>query len=127
MSERPIRKVSKKDASPEPSLVWMIQNGVLEPRIFFRNWFEQVAERRFGAKQRWWEAAVELGYIAEWTDSYGRFQVDHLRFEHDPVLYRASLGLPKDRPLMSDNHGNREAYDRLWDRLLEKSEAGDGQ
>lgn len=127
MRERPIRKVRNKDTRLEPDPVWMIQNGVLGPTPFFRDWFGRVAETRFGDKQRWWEASIELGYVTEWTDSYGRFQVDLLRFDFDPVLYRDSLGLPQGLPLVSEHSGNREAYDRLWDRLLEKSEAGDGQ
>jgi hypothetical protein len=111
-----------KDASLEPSPVWMDQNGVLEPRIFFRNWFEQVAEKRFGDRERWWEAAVELGYIAEWTDSYGQFQVEYWGFEHDHVLYRASLGRPQGLPLISELSGNCDRYDRMWDRLLGEKE-----
>jgi hypothetical protein len=93
MSERPIRKVSKKDASLEPDPVWMIQNGVLRPTPFFQDWFERVAETRFGDKQRWWEAAMELGYVCEWTDSYGHLQVELLRFDYDHDLHRESLGL----------------------------------
>jgi len=127
MRERPIRKLRKKDAELQPDPVWIIQNGVLRPTPFFQDWFEQVAERSFGDKQRWWEAAMKLGYVCEWTDSYGRPQFELLRFDYDPGLYRISLGMPDDIPLISENHGNREAYERMWEQLFEEKEAKDGK
>lgn len=110
----------------EPDPVWIIEDGAQRPAPFFLQWWQAVAERQYGDRERWPEAAHKLGYLVSWTDKHGQNHTDLEGFEYDPVLYRASLGLPQELPLISEISGNRDRYDRMWDWLLGEEETRDG-
>ena len=110
------RKLTRKDFEPEPSPVWIEEDGVLKPSPFFLRWWQQVAQRRFGDKERWLEVAQNLGYV--WWNG------DPIGFDYDPLVTRASLGIPKCMPLVSETQ-NTDCYQRLRSWLLsERSEHG---
>ena len=108
-----------KDFELLPDPVWIEEDGVLQPTPFFRNWWEQFAKRRFGDKGRIIDAARGLGYIGicYYDSTTDRAEEGPIGFSYDPALYRESLGLPSNMPLVSNN-GNPNAYQHLWDYLL---------
>lgn len=111
-------KVTKKDLQLLPDPVWVAEDNRLKPTPFFLCWWQLVAERRFGDKGRWLDAAVELGYVIKTHDpKSGGDCYDAAGFEYDPNQYRESLGITPDMPIMSQD-GSPESYRRLWDHLL---------
>ncbi len=119
-----------KDFELLPDPVWIVDNSHIEPAPFFLKWWQKAAERRFGAKERWPDIAYELGYVAKVHDpESGKVYMEPVAFGYDAALYRTSLGIPHDMPLVSESEaGNLKAYRRLWDwLLLEEKEAMSGQ
>lgn len=124
------RKVTTKDMELLPDPVWIVEDSGIKPSRFFLRWWQRVAERRFSDKERWLDAAWELGYIAEIYDAEtGKTYIEPVGFDYNPALARASLGIPDNMPLVSQSEaGNFEGYQQLWDRLLsEEKEAKDGE
>jgi len=103
------RKKARKDFEPEPSPVWVEENNMLKPSPFFSHWWQQVAQLRFGDKERWLQVAQDLGYILSNGEPIG--------FEYDPSLARASLGIAEKMPLFK-SEGNAESYKTLRKLLL---------
>lgn len=110
------RKLTRKDFEPEPSAVWTEENNVVMPTPFFLRWWQRVAQRRFSNKERWLEVAQELGYVARNGEAIG--------FDYDPLVARASLGIPEHMPLMREAE-NSDSYKGLMTWLLsERREHG---
>jgi len=110
-------KLTHKDFELEPSAVWVEENNMLKPSPFFIRWWQQVAQQRFGDKERWLEVAQNLGYV--WWNG------DPIGFDYDPLTVRASLGIPEGMPLVSETE-NAESYQRLRSWLLsERRRYGD--
>ncbi|MFC1964818.1 hypothetical protein ACFLWG_02295 [Chloroflexota bacterium] len=113
------RKKTYKDFEFLPDPVWTEVDGVIKPTPFFLSWWQDVAERRFGDRERWLDAAIELGYIIKFYDKeIGTSCYDLMGFDYNPALYRASLNISEDMPLVSQNDRCSEDYQRLWQRLL---------
>ncbi len=104
-----------KDFELQPDPLWGVVGLELRPRPFFQKFFEDVAERVFGDRGRWVDAAKYLGYV--YADG------DPRRFDYDPVELRVSLGLRPDLPLMKE--GTEAAYRGVWDHFV--MEDVDGQ
>lgn len=111
------RKLTRKDFEFEPSPVWIEENNVVMPGPFFLRWWQQVAQQRFGDKQRWLEVAQDLGYV--WMNG------DPIGFDYNPVTARASLGIHEGMPLVSTTE-NTDSYKQLMSWLLsERREHGE--
>jgi len=82
---------------------------MLMPSPFFLNWWQQVAQIRYGDKQRCIDVAKELGYVSKDGEPLG--------FEYDPVMARSSLGIPEGMPLVNESE-SPECYQRLRSWLL---------
>jgi hypothetical protein len=123
MSSTRKKKVTMKDMQLEPDPVWVEEeDGVLMPTPFFKDWWERVAERRFGDRRRIIDAAIELGYIGRFRDpETGRTYLDPMGFDYDPIQYRQSLGLPVNDPIVHIGD-DTQSYTTLWDKLLEEQE-----
>ncbi len=123
------KKVTAKDLELAPDPVWIIDDSYCGPAPFFLERWQECAKRRFGNKERWRDVACELGYVARIRDpESGETYMEPIGFDYDPALYRASLGIPQDMPLLSQGEvGNPEGYRQLWDWLLEEKEAMDGE
>lgn len=102
-------KLRHKDFELEPSAVWVEENNMLKPSPFFIRWWQQVAQQRFGDKERWLEVAQNLGYV--WWNG------DPIGFDYDPLMARTSLGIPEGMPLMSETE-NTNSYKELMSWLL---------
>lgn len=103
----------------EQDPVWVIEHGTIMPSSFFRKWWEDVSEHRYGDRDRWIDAAIDLGYVQREVDHHtGKFYLIPVGFEYDPSLLRASLGISNDMPLVSRQEGNHLGYTQLWDWLL---------
>lgn len=114
------KKLRRKDLELLPDPVWIVENGRLKPTPFFLGWWQAVAERRFGDKGRWLEAATNLGYAAKVNNPRtGRDYYEAVGFNYDPKEYRDSLGIQEDMPLILQK-GSPESYQRLWDHLLKE-------
>jgi len=110
-------KLTRKDFELEPSPVWVEENNVLKPSPFFNRWWQQVAQQRFGDKERWLEVAQNLGYV--WWNG------DPIGFGYDPIMARVSLGIPEGMPLVNQTQ-NSESYQQLRSWLLtERREHGE--
>ena len=114
------KRLTRRDFELLPDPVWVEEDGALEPSPFFRRWWQQYAERRWGDKAKILEAALDLGYIARFYDpNTGKHHYDPVGFDYDPIQYRESLGIPTDMPLVS-TAGSPDAYQRLWNNLLKE-------
>ncbi len=105
-------KLTRKDFELLQDPVWTVKENRLEPTPFFHDWWQAVAENK-GRTGGWTDAAVELGYLSQ-------DKADPIGFSYDPVLYRDSLGLPQDMPIVLSNasDANAEAQDNVWEWLL---------
>lgn len=114
------RKLSKKDFELRNDPIWVSDVLTLRPKKFFLTWWQRVAEKKWNDARRWFDAAVELGYIAEVLDPHtGETTFDLINFEFDRDKYRDSLKIPRDLPVVKCNAvNNNDIYQRLWDQLL---------
>ena len=110
-----MKKLTRADFQPEPSPVWRTRNDAIEPHAFFLRWWQSLAKEQFGDEERWFETAVRLSYVTPNGEPIG--------FDYNPLLYRASLGLPPDYPLINPD-GHEPRYDAMWDRLMKEERNG---
>ena len=114
------RKIKAKDLELLPDPVWKKEDGMIMPTQFFLVWWQEVAEQRFGDRERWLDAASELGYVAKLYDTEKcKFYYEAVGFGFDPSEHRASLGIPDNMPIVSRD-GSPDTYQRLWDYLLKE-------
>jgi len=113
------RKLTSKDFQLLPSSVWLHKGGKVVLSPFFLQWWEDYAERRFGDKEKVLEAGIELGYIAKMYDPIsGGYNYDPIGFDYDPALYRKSLNIQDDMPIVSGDDKRHNEYQQLWKILL---------
>ena len=113
------RKLTRRDFTPDPTPVWVKSNGTIAPSPFFLNWWKQVSKQIFGDEEHVIEAAVDLGYLWRYRDpNNGQLQHDPIGFDYDPLLYRASMNIPQDMPLVHQDDSKHDEYQRLWKLLL---------
>lgn len=114
-------KKTRKDFELLADPIWD-NEGILKP--FFLDWWQRVAELHFGDKGKVLDAAKALGYIGPISyDPETGVQEGPVDFDYDPALYRQSLGIHADMPLIS-THGDAEHFKPLWDRLLKEDGNG---
>ena len=118
------RRLTKKDFELLPTPVWVTTEMGIEPSPFFKNWWQNVAEQKFGNRERWLDTAVQLGYVAKFHEPQtGQLCHDPIGFDYDPVLYRTSLNVPEDMPLVRQDDSRQDGYQQLWKSLMsEKKE-----
>jgi hypothetical protein len=104
-------KLTRNDFELVPDPVWIEQDGFLKPTTFFHDWWAAVAEKKFGDACRWADVAVELGYVSQ-------DKADPIGFSYDPVLFRDSLGLPQNMPLVCAKQSDPGRIKRMWEFLL---------
>jgi len=118
------KKLRRKDLELLPDPIWIVENGCMKPTPFFLGWWQAVAERQFRDKGQWMDAAVDLGYVIKiYNPKTGRDHYESVGFNYDSKLYRESLVISTDMPLVLEE-GAPDAYKRLWDFLLRENENG---
>jgi hypothetical protein len=119
-------KKTRKDFVLLPDPIWD-KDGVLKP--FFLDWWQRVAEIRFGDKSKVWDAAKALGYIGSFCYNQETESIEEypIRFDYDPALYRESLGIPADMPIIKLKQTGQEAYRHLLELLLDGNEGANDQ
>ena len=89
------KKTKPRDFQLLPDPVWKEEDGMIMPTPFFLVWWQKIAERKYGDKERWLDAASELGYIAKLYDSEAsKYYHEAVGFGYEPSEYRVSLGIP---------------------------------
>jgi len=120
-------KQNAKNWELEQDPVWVIEHNTIMPSPFFRKWWEDAAERQYSDRDRWIDAAIQLGYIYKETNRRtGKVYMIPVGFEYDPALLRTSLGIPDGMPIVSRQDGNHKGYVQLWDWLLTEDEHHNG-
>ena len=61
-------KQNAKNWELEQDPVWVIEHNTIMPSPFFRKWWEDAAERQYSDRDRWIDAAIQLGYIYKETN-----------------------------------------------------------
>ena len=118
------RKLTKLDFTPIPTPVWRKNELGLEPSAFFLKWWQDVSVLRFGDKEHCLEVAAELGYLWQYSESNSdEVQYDPMNFDYDPILYRKSLDIPDDMPIISFG-GDAKRFQPLWNRLMKENSDG---
>lgn len=114
-----MKTLTRKDFEPLQDPVWLTNlwhdnHVALQPTPFFYDWWCRVAELKFGNRNRWLDAAIDLGYVVRYADN-SETLVDFVRFDYDAKLLRESLELQYERPLViKENKGVK----KLWHHLL---------
>ena len=112
---------TRKDFEPLPDPVWVTTEMGIEPSPFFKNWWQNVAEQRFRDRERWLDAAIQLGYVWRYREpNTGQIHHDLIGFDYDPVLYRNSLNIPEDMPLVRQDNSRQDGYQQLWKSFLSR-------
>ncbi len=102
----------------------------IEPSPFFLDWWQNVAEQRFRDRERWLDAAIQLGYVWRFREpNTGQIQHDPIGFDYDPVLYRNSLNIDENMPLVRRDDSRQDGYQQLWKSLIsgDKGETSNGE
>jgi len=118
-------KLKIKDFEFVADPVWAEQDMCLVPIAFFLNWWQTVAERQFGDKTRWIDAAIELGYVVKTYDPIdGKCYLESTGLGYDHILLRQSLCIPENLPIISQtSKDSMRQWERLWTKLLEAPDA----
>ena len=75
--------------------------------------------QRYGDRDHCIEVAVELGYLWKYREpNSGEICYDPTDFDYDPVLYRSSMNILEDMPLIRQDDGRQNDYSQLWKLLL---------
>lgn len=129
------KEVSKVKSSPdnwgawelEYSLIWHTRGNEVIPSPLCLKWWQNLAEKRYGDKQRWLEIAHQLDYVTKSINpESGNITYEPYGFEYDGALMRKSLDLSKNGPLVfREISVNSQPYHQLWDKLL-KEEINEG-
>jgi len=116
------RKLTKQNFTPRPTPVWRKNELGLEPSAFFLKWWQDVSMQRFGDKEHCFDIAVELGYLWQHREpNSGEIQYDLVCFDYDPSVYRKSLGIRDDMPIISFG-GDTKRLQPLWNLLLKEND-----
>lgn len=77
---------------------------------------------RFGDKEHCLEVAAELGYLWRHCESNSKqVQYDPVGFDYDPSIYRKTLGISNDMPIISSG-GDAKRLQPLWNLLLKEND-----
>jgi len=111
----------------EHSPIWHIRGDEIIPNPLCLKWWQSLAEKKYGDRQRWLEIAHQLDYITKSTNlESGNIVYEPYGFEYDGFLIRKSLGLSQNGPLVfREISMNSNLYHQLWDKLL-KEEVNEG-
>ena len=78
--------------------------------------------QRFGDREHCLEVAVELGYLWQYREPNSeQVQYDPVGFDYDPSVYRKSLGILDDMPIISFG-GDTKRLQPLWNLLLKEND-----
>ena len=118
------RKLTRQDFTAMPSPVWLQNESGFESRTFFLKWWQDVSMLRFGDKEHCFEVALELGYVWQHLEPNSEeTQYSLVGFDYNPSVYRKSLGIPDDMPIISFG-GDVKCFQPLWNRLLKENSDG---
>lgn len=122
------RKRTTSNWEPEQDPVWILEEDILKPSLFFLRWWQRTAELKYDTRDRWLDIAVELGYVIRLIDSASdQIYYEPIGFDYDPELVRNTLRIPEEMPIIYCKKSNRESYLHMWNALFSDEEEGSEQ
>ena len=105
----------------EQGPVWIWEDGVPRPAPFFLKWWQDASILKCGDVARWLDLAAELGYVIKEIDPNTK-EINYVPegFDYNPTLYRESLGIPDNMPIISAYRDTKH-FEPLWDCLLKEN------
>ena len=105
----------------EQGPVWIWEDGVPRPAPFFLKWWQDASILKHGDVARWLDLAAELGYVIKEIDPNTK-EINYVPegFDYNPTLYRESLGIPDNMPIISAYRDTKH-FEPLWDCLLKEN------
>jgi len=90
-------RLTPEDLEFAPDYIWYDDGHKLVPRLPYLEWWQQVAEERYGDEARWLDAALEMGYVVTLRDpSTGQTWMEPALSDYDAGLALKSLGTSKE-------------------------------